>query len=97
MKTIYKFPLNPSRECQNIVLPLGAEMLSVIEQRGQVILYCLVDPDAEGIEVREYLITGTGWAINEEDSMRLIFIGTVKVGTFVWHFFERVTHHEKES
>lgn len=95
MKTVYKFPL--SFGAQTISLPWGAKPISVIEQHGQIILYCLVDPHDDREESRGFLVAGTGWAINEEDSMRLIFIGTVKVGTFVWHFFERVTHHEKES
>lgn len=91
MSSIYKYSIKPSGEYQNIVLPIRSRMLSVIEQNGQMVLYCLVDPLEKTPQIREYLTVGTGWNIKDGESKHLRFIGTVKVGTFVWHFFERVT------
>lgn len=91
MRSIYKFAVNPWGEYQNIALPVGSKMLSVIEQNGHMILYCLVDPTEKRVEIREYLVVGTGWNMRDGASKHLKFIGTVKIDPYVWHFFERVT------
>lgn len=96
MRTIYKYPIYPG--CQNIALPMGAGLLSVIEQAGQIILYCLVNPNEIRKETRKIYIMGTGWNFKYEDSDRFTFIGSVIVASYVWHVFELgVTENDNQS
>lgn len=85
MKTIWKFPIHAYRT-DPIALPAGAQILHVDRQNGDIYLWALVDP-SQPDEKRTFEIFGTGHRI--DDSPRT-HIGTVLIGTFVWHVFERV-------
>ncbi|WP_135553297.1 DUF7352 domain-containing protein [Paenibacillus cymbidii] len=68
-------------------LPLGAQVVSVIEQNGKIMLYAICD-EMERMERRDLLVVGTGWKIDLTDWPRVEPIGTVKVDPFVWHVLE---------
>lgn len=88
MKKIFKYPVNIT-DSQNVVMPAGAEILTVQIQGRTPVLWALVDesglPTQRRIEVH-----GTGNAI--QNSTGLTYIGTIQTheGQFVWHYFERV-------
>ena len=88
MKTIYKYPIAPFHGIQEIKLPMGSVMLSVIEQNGEIMLYCsIANPEAGKVTYR-YMVVGTGWELDVKQDDFPDFIGTVKCGSFVWHVFE---------
>lgn len=86
MRVVYKYPLE-LQMVQTVQLPVGAEILSVLEKDG-IQLYAMVDPTVEEKEDKEILIFGTGHEIPNNINMK--FIGTVRDGYLVWHIFVRI-------
>lgn len=83
---IFKYPVTISDE-QNVVMPAGAQILTVQIQGRTPVLWALVDetglPTQRRIEVH-----GTGNPIPEGKRQYIATIQTHQ-GQFVWHFFER--------
>lgn len=86
MKTIHKYNLK-STDYQELVLPLGSKILSVNEQRENIVLYALVDTAITQIELFSIIIHGTGHLANDVEDY--IFLGTVKMmnGSLMLHVF----------
>ena len=84
MKTIWKFTIELTSE-QKVLMPRGAEILTVQIQRDFLSLWARVDPKAEA-EERSILVRGTGHEVQDHAK----YIGTVQVldGQFIWHVFE---------
>lgn len=87
MKTIYKYKINPFKD--EHPLPSGAQILSVGEQNGQIHLWALVDTENKE-EDYYFEVIGTGWEIEPPKGGQRKFIGTVFIGDYVWHVFQRV-------
>ncbi len=88
-KHVYKYRLKKIME-QDILLPSDAKILSVEEQRGDIVLYALVDYDAPAeitLDRRRIYIYCTG---SEVHNPLARFIGTVKLGggEYMFHVFE---------
>lgn len=88
-KCVYKYQLKMTAE-QDIFLPYDAKILSVEEQRGNIVLYALVDSDAPIKDIqdkRRIYIHGTGCKVYDPLAR---FIGTVKLrgGECMFHVFE---------
>lgn len=83
MRTIWKFTILHDNVFN---VPIGAEILSAHEQRGEVSLWMLVDPSAER-EPRRFASFWTGAKIPDTP---IKFIGTVHLdgGATVFHVFE---------
>jgi len=84
MKTVWKYTLSLEDE-QIVKVPLGAELLSVQTQYGEVQLWALVD-DAETVCVNAKIIVhGTGHPADDVAGMK--FLGTFQGlnGAFVGH------------
>lgn len=90
-KVIYKYKLEIT-DYQKIYLPIGSKILSVANQREQLCLWALVDPDANfGEHLHHVEIIGTGNPIPPVyQGMERVFLGTVVIEPFVWHVFEQV-------
>jgi len=98
MKAIYKYPIK-NEEVQTLMLPKGAEILSIQVQSGSVVLYAIVNPDAEK-EKRVFRCYITGDSVdygrNDFDN-ELKYVGTYMlfnqqfVGHFVGHLFEEIS------
>lgn len=90
MKTIWKYDLEPA--CL-IEMPIGAKVLSIHQQKGQICLWALVDPEAD-YEVRHFVFHGTGHHINEKGPLN--FVGTAQFheGEFMFHVFEVMRNQE---
>jgi hypothetical protein len=86
MKTIYKYTL-PVGDNVAVSLPVGAGILSVHEQREQICMWALVDPNEKETEIRQFRIAGTGHDITEDLYQ---FIGSVHMysSSLVFHVFE---------
>lgn len=87
MKTIYKYPLKVD-DYQTVIMPRGAQILTVQAQREKPCIWALVDIDNEP-EKRYFRMAGTGHIINSKDKF-LRYIGTFQVmrGDLVFHVFE---------
>jgi hypothetical protein len=83
--TIWKFELEVT-DLQEVVMPSGAEILSVGNQDGKLCLWAMVSPTA----TQDIEIIGTGNTIPHTPSyVERVLIGTVIMPPFVWHVFER--------
>jgi len=91
MKRIWKYPLAETDE-QILLMPEGAKILHVGEQRGVICVWVEVDTDAE-MEHRKFYIVGTG---NKFPLYHVKYLGTVikEMGVFVWHVYEAVKEME---
>lgn len=86
MKRIYKYPFQ-NRRVADIYLPVGAQVLTVQEQHGDLVLWALVEPDND-VEKRSFVTVLTGVeSFNWPDPTYLATIQS-EGGTFVRHVFE---------
>lgn len=91
-KKIFKYALE-NTDRQQIVMPLGAEILSVQTQNDEPMIWAMVDPEAVK-EERYFEIYGTGATIGDDMGVDRKFIGTYQItkGAYnlVFHLFELV-------
>ena len=90
METIHKYTLDIT-DTQEIVLPYGAQIMSVCEQRNRVVLYALIDMYENTQQICHTIrIVGTGQPLEKDFIRTHSFIGTVSLngGDFMWHVFE---------
>lgn len=85
MRTIYKYPIAIT-EKQTMILPAGAEFLSVQVQNNNLYAWVLLDTKKpkESVNIRIY---GTGHPIED---IKLKHIETIQIDSFVWHVFIEV-------
>ena len=85
---IWKYPLELT-DGQQVMMPAGAEILSVAEQNGRLCLWALVDP-AETLRLGRLIeIHGTGnLSINTLRTRKFIGTCVTSGGALVWHVFE---------
>jgi hypothetical protein len=82
-RTIWKYPLKVEHQqairvsAHTIPLHVGVDPL------GQPCLWAMVEPDGPEQDV-EVLMYGTGWEIPDSFGT---YLGTVVVGSFVWHYY----------
>lgn len=84
----YPVPIGVGTDEFTLNLPDGARPLSFQAQRGEAMLWALVDPDAKPTR-RRFRVAGTGHPIATPVE-RLRFIGTSQFGSLVFHLFEIV-------
>ena len=87
-RVIYKFELE-SRGRSEVVMPKGAQILAVQNQRERIQLWALCDPSAED-EPREFDTRLTGVIYAGDLTLPREFVGTVQLakGDYVAHVFE---------
>ncbi len=82
-KTVWKFPLLLGDETK-LEMPQLAEVVRVGSQGEAVMLWALVLPDAPK-EERFFFVSGTVHPVE----MSAAYIGSVTMGRFEWHVWER--------
>jgi len=89
MLTIWKYTIPIYGYYFVISLPKKAKVLTVQVQHGAIVMWVLVDPDAE-VHNREFLTIETGTPITVYDVKNLDYIGTVQLedGNCILHLFE---------
>lgn len=87
--TIHKFALNEGRDT-NTKVPFEHRFLKIMEQNGAPALWAEVDPKTPMIDVTIQCV-GTGHEM-EQDFTR-VYIDSVIMGAFVWHFFAKYGSH----
>jgi hypothetical protein len=91
MKAIWKYNIDISDVC-HVAMQQGAEILSVQQQGGWIVMWAIVDTE-KPIEKRTFLLYGTGHTIPEIPDAGRKYIGTVQLrgGALVLHIFEKLT------
>jgi hypothetical protein len=85
---VWKYTLTGLRE-DDLEMPIGAKILSVVMQRGIPCLYVIVDPGCTAREKRTIRRFGTNHHM--KDVERLSYIGSLQHGdTVSWHYFEEI-------
>lgn len=93
MKTIYKYPIYPTRS-QILKIPFGARILSVQVVENQPVIYALVDSEKEPVPFT-FFVFGTGWDLEEGKTwgsglpLSIHYVGTFQQPEekLVWHVF----------
>lgn len=87
MNRIYKYPLSVTDE-QVVLLPTGAQILTVQAQCDNVCLWAMVNPTSPNSEAITIRIHGTGHEISDPE--RLEYINTFQLynGKLVFHAFK---------
>ena len=83
---IYKYSLALLGE-QQLELPLGAKVISVMNQDDTIVVYALIDPDEQTTHMVTFYIKPTGRPFPEGG---MAFLGTVSYGpthSLVFHIF----------
>lgn len=85
-KVVYRYKLQITKVIQEVVLPLGAQILCIKMQNDELCMWALVDPDQTYNEVVKIRCAGTGHEITED----VEYIDTVVLldGELVFHFFK---------
>lgn len=88
MHRIFKYEITPEStflSARVVDMPVGAEVLDAQLQRGQLVLWAIVDPDAE-TEQRLFRVCMTGETVSRPERLR--HISTLQYHEFVYHIFE---------
>jgi hypothetical protein len=80
---IYKYEIDTI-----VVMPKGAEILSVQMQHSKPHLWAIVNDNNE-LEERIFNIVGTGWEMDFNNNK---YIDTFQDGNLVWHVFEEINN-----
>lgn len=85
---IHKFPIELVNE-QLVHMPAGAHIISVMEQRHEIVLYAVVRP-SDLLESVTIYVRGTGHPLNFAWNDYPRFLGTVSLhdGQLMFHVFE---------
>jgi hypothetical protein len=86
-KTIWKYELKID-DLQNVIMPIGAEILSVQMQNETPCLWALVNPDEKDTDARYIETFGTGHPVAYDMGGTREFIGTYQTRGLVFHVFE---------
>lgn len=81
---IWKFELKKDRT-QLVKMPEKSEIMDIQMQNGKLVMWAMVDPESENIEVKINMY-GTGWETND-NAIKDEYLATVQDGDFVWHLF----------
>ncbi len=88
MQTIHKYRLSAGSDTA-VMMPEGADVLTVQMQHGRPCLWAVVDLEAP-LERRHFLTYGTGHPLSEGLGGDLTYVGTYQMedGALVFHVFE---------
>lgn len=89
-REVWKYTMLPEA-FQRVIIPRGAQFLSIQMQFEEIVLWALVDPDASRVTTAFELV-GTGSGSVTPDAR---YLGTVQFGYMVWHFFTPKGTHLK--
>ena len=86
-KTIWKYELKID-DLQNVIMPIGAEILSVQMQNETPCLWALVNPDEKDTDARNIETFGIGHPVAYDMGVTREFIDTYQTRGLVFHVFE---------
>ncbi|KKL75271.1 hypothetical protein LCGC14_2056590 [marine sediment metagenome] len=86
MKAIWKYTL-PIADWQQLEMPKGSKILSVVAQYNLPVVYALVDTEESMMERRLVWIRGTGHCVDGLNTEDWIATLVTMGGQLVWHVF----------
>lgn len=91
---IYKYGVVPNGELFSLQLPPAATVLTVQLQRGQPVMWVLLNPEEKPIKERQFLLVGTGHEHPSAVFQFSRYVGTFQLdeGSLVLHLFELHPH-----
>ena len=91
VKSIFKFNLETT-DSQTVLMPKGAEILTIQNQHEDAELWALVDSNAP-LEERIIEIFGTGHPVHCDMGVERKYIATYQLsgGNYIFHAFERLS------
>ena len=84
---IYKYLMPDPGRADSVYMPVGAEILDVQMQNGNIEAWALVDADQYMNKERTFFTVGTG-QLFPYDNVPIEHLGTVQNNGKVWHVFE---------
>lgn len=84
-KAVYKYPVNAGDDSAE--LPLGAEILRIDSQDGEVFLWALVSPEQVIKETQRIHVAPTGFVF---DDIGKEYVNTFFLNAMVFHVFKEV-------
>lgn len=96
-KAIYKYDFGDDvADLIDLNLPTGAEILSVNNQHGRLVLWAVVDTDVETTSSRIFAVYSTGEILHMYIKNTMKFLGTVLFddGDTVYHVYEKLYLHD---
>jgi hypothetical protein len=87
MTIIYKYEI-PITDYFCLDLPLGASFLSIQLQNGKPVIWYLVDRHA-AMKYEHFCVVGTGIELPSWYGIRLQYLDTIQIESFVWHIFQK--------
>lgn len=87
IKKIFKYVI-PITDESELQLPAGAQILSVMKQRNEIVLYVIVNTSINVMKTVSIRVVGTGHII-DFDTNEYKFVGTVSLhgGVLMFHVF----------
>lgn len=86
-KVVYKYGVTvAAMGTLPVELPIGAEILRVDKQQGDVVLWALVDTEVERTESVDICVVGTGQPLPKGD-WKFVNTFLLMEGSFVFHVF----------
>lgn len=87
MRQIWKYEVTPDQMWAE--MPVGSQVLSAGAQGKSMVIWAMVDPEAEATEYRHFDIYGTGHSMNDNSGA---FVDTVQFANgLVFHVFEKAS------
>lgn len=75
-KTIWRFPVDLHTPQPTLMMPVGAEILTLQLNRGQMTIWAVVDADGSQEEERQFRLLPTGSTVSDKEYAKLKYIGT---------------------
>lgn len=92
MRKVFKYSLDT--RVRDVLMPVGAEVISAEAIDGSIYMWAVVDPDAR-VEPRRFYVLATGEVLPDA---QLKHVGTVvTVSGYVYHVFEHVVSSRSAS
>lgn len=92
-KQIWKYGIKKT-DWQEIIMPAGAEILTVQWQNDEPCIWALVNPIEQRNETRIFEIFGTGQNLPHDMGVERKYINTIQLNEYqlplVFHIFERI-------
>jgi hypothetical protein len=84
---IYKQKLELKLDIKQVIeLPIDSQIVYVGNQNDEICFWYIFNPDIDTKQKFEFIVLGTGMESEHIDHQH-VHIGTVLMGSFVWHVF----------
>ena len=92
MKTVWKWQFDLMTVTATFKMPAGASIVNIEYEKfssveGRISIWATIETTEAELVERTFTLYGTGHKVEENT----VYVGTVRVGQFVFHLFEEIT------